>query len=131
MRSQLASPNRFSIGCVSSMQATLPEEPIVQDRLVAARLLKENPGLIGDDPYVACAIGEHAKLRQAIKESQTWVNTPGGPLNLAPLVAVTHSSFLRLADFCDPFACFGQVSARCQRRSESGCRQSVAASVVE
>lgn len=79
MRSQLASPNRFSIGCVSSMQATLPEEPIVQDRLVAARLLKENPGLIGDDPYVACAIGEHAKLRQAIKESQTWVNTPGGP----------------------------------------------------
>jgi hypothetical protein len=70
--------------------------------LVAARLLKENPGLIGDDPYVACAIGDLAKLRQATKESQTWVNTPGGPLNLPPLVAVTHSSFLRLADFCDP-----------------------------
>jgi hypothetical protein len=30
--SQLASPTRFSIGCVSSMQGTLPEEPIVQDR---------------------------------------------------------------------------------------------------
>jgi ankyrin repeat protein len=69
---------------------------------VAARLLKENPSLIGDDPYVACAIGDLAKLRQATKESQTWVNTPGGPLNLPTLVAVTHSSLLRLADFCDP-----------------------------
>ena len=47
--------------------------------LVAARLLKENPGLIGGDPYVACATGDLAKLRQATKESRTWLNTPGGP----------------------------------------------------
>lgn len=70
--------------------------------LVAARLLKENPGLIGGDPYVACATGDLAKLRQATKESRTWLNTPGGPLKLPPLVAVTHSSLLRLADFRDP-----------------------------
>jgi hypothetical protein len=66
---------------------------------VAARMLGENPGLAVGDPYVACAVGDDAALRQATLREPTWVNRPGGPLDLPPLVAVTHSSLVRLPDF--------------------------------
>jgi hypothetical protein len=58
---------------------------------VAARLLDENPTLPGDDPYLACAIGDEAALRRATTRDSAWVNKAGGPLRLPPLVAVTHS----------------------------------------
>ena len=63
---------------------------------VAARILEETPGLPGDDPYLACAAGEEAILRRAVSRDPGWVNRAGGPLNLPPLVAVTHSSLLQL-----------------------------------
>jgi ankyrin repeat protein len=66
---------------------------------VAARILAETPGLLEDDPYLACAAGEEALLRQAASRDPAWVNRSGGPLNLPPLVAVTHSSLLQLAAF--------------------------------
>jgi ankyrin repeat protein len=66
---------------------------------VAARMLQENPELLRDDPYLACAVGDEATLRQAIARDPGWVNRPGGPLNLPPLVAVAHSSLMRLADY--------------------------------
>lgn len=66
---------------------------------VAARLLEENPGLPGDDPYLACAIGDEALLRRATSRDPAWVHRAGGPLRLPPLVAVTHSSLLRLPVF--------------------------------
>ncbi len=62
-------------------------------------MLEENPDLPGEDAYLACAIGDEAKLRRAAAGDPGWVNRPGGPLNLAPLVAVTHSSLLRLPGF--------------------------------
>ncbi len=58
---------------------------------LAARLLAESPDLRGDDPYVGCAIGDLQRLRQATAENRGWVNVSSGPLNLPPLVAVTHS----------------------------------------
>lgn len=67
----------------------------------AARMLKEFPELPSRDPYLACAIGEEAVLRDMTKRDSEWVNRPGGPLNLSPLVAVTHSSLIRLPDFRD------------------------------
>ncbi len=69
--------------------------------LVAARILAESHGLLGSDPYLACAIGEEAILRQASVSEPGWLKRPGGPLNLPPLVAVAHSSLLRLAGFRD------------------------------
>ena len=66
---------------------------------VVSRMLQENPELLRDDPYLACAVGDEATLRQAIARDPGWVNRPGGPLNLPPLVAVAHSSLMRLADY--------------------------------
>ncbi len=60
--------------------------------LVAARLLQDTPNLPAGDPYLACAVGDEAALRQATAADPGWVNRPGGPLSLPPLVAVTHST---------------------------------------
>jgi ankyrin repeat protein len=66
---------------------------------LAARLLAERADLIGDDPHLACAIGDEAAIRHAIAADPTWVNRSGGLLNIPPLIAVTHSGLARL----DPF----------------------------
>lgn len=66
---------------------------------VAARLLEESPGLLGADPWLACAIGDETLLRRTIEREPAWVHRPGGPLDLPPLVAVTHSGLLRLPAF--------------------------------
>lgn len=66
---------------------------------VAARLLAAEPALLGADPYLACAVGDEAALRAMTRRQPDWVNRPGGPLGLPPLVAVTHAGLLRLPDF--------------------------------
>ena len=66
---------------------------------VALRMLAENPDLAAGDPYAACAIGDEAALKAATATDPAWVNRPGGPLRLPPLLAVTQSSLLRLPEF--------------------------------
>ena len=66
---------------------------------VALRILADDPQLVADDPYLACAIGDENALRSATEADPTWVNRPGGPLRLPPLVAVAHSSLLRVEGF--------------------------------
>ncbi|GGC56343.1 ankyrin repeat domain-containing protein [Chelatococcus reniformis] len=66
---------------------------------VAAMVLDEAPGFVGDDPYLACAAGDIAVLRRATEDDPQWVNRSGGALDLPPLVAVTHSSLARLPAF--------------------------------
>src|SRR5277367_3902888 len=68
---------------------------------VAARLLDEMPDLARADPYGACAAGDEAELRRATAADLQWVNRPGGPFNLPPLVAVTHSRLAQLPEFRD------------------------------
>lgn len=68
---------------------------------VAARMLADDPELHAGDAYLACAIGDEATLRRAIAADPQWVHRPGGPLNLPPLVAVTHSSLLQVPEFRD------------------------------
>ncbi len=68
---------------------------------VAARLLADHPALPGDDPHLACAVGDEAALRRAIARDPAWVHRAGGPLQLPPLVAVAHSSLLALPGFGD------------------------------
>jgi ankyrin repeat protein len=66
---------------------------------VATRILAEDPELAADDPYLACAIGDEDAVRRAAANDPVWVNRPGGPLKLPPLVAVTHSSLLQVPEF--------------------------------
>ncbi|HUI94423.1 MAG TPA: ankyrin repeat domain-containing protein [Xanthobacteraceae bacterium] len=66
---------------------------------VAARVLGESPGLAAGDAYLACAIGDEDALRAATAADRSWLNRPGGPLRLPPLVAVTHSSLGQLPEF--------------------------------
>ena len=66
---------------------------------VAARMLAENPDLPAGSPYLACAVGDEASLRAATKADPAWVDRPGGPLRLPPIVAVTHSSLLQVPEF--------------------------------
>ncbi|RUP08045.1 hypothetical protein [Hyphomicrobium sp.] len=65
----------------------------------AARLLSDHPHLAAQNPWIACASGDVAVVRSQIQASPSWINQSGGPLNLPPLVAATHSSLLRIADF--------------------------------
>lgn len=65
----------------------------------AARRFAEDPELVGDDPYLACAVGDEAAIRRAIERDSGWVDRVGGPLNIPPLIAVAHSGLARL----DPF----------------------------
>jgi ankyrin repeat protein len=66
---------------------------------VALRMLAESPDLVAGDPHAACAVGDEAALKAATATDPGWVNRPGGPLHLPPLLAVTHSSLLRVPEF--------------------------------
>jgi hypothetical protein len=66
---------------------------------VALRILADDPDLAAGDPWLACAIGDERALRQATQADPAWVNQAGGPLRLPPLVAVAHSSLLRMEEF--------------------------------
>lgn len=74
---------------------------------VALRLLQaddRHPALtrLGDtDPWLACAVGDEAALRRATAQDPGWVHRAGGPLQLLPLVAVTHSALVRLPEYRD------------------------------
>jgi len=66
---------------------------------VGLRILADDPELLAGDPYLACAIGDERALRQATEADPSWVNRPGGPLRLPPLLAVAHSGLLRVDEF--------------------------------
>jgi hypothetical protein len=66
---------------------------------IAVRLLAEDPDLASGSPYLSCAIGDEGALQQATAADPAWIARPGGPLNLPPLVAVTHSSLLQVPEF--------------------------------
>jgi ankyrin repeat protein len=66
---------------------------------IAVRMLAESPDLAAGSPYLACAIGDEGALRQATIADPAWIDRPGGPLNLPPLLAMTHSSLLQVPEF--------------------------------
>ena len=66
---------------------------------VAVRMLSENPELAAGSPYLACAIGDERALQLATEADSAWVNRAGGPLQLPPLLAITHSTLLQVPEF--------------------------------
>jgi ankyrin repeat protein len=69
--------------------------------LLAARILAEQAEFVGGDAYLACAIGNEQRVREAIAADPSWIDRPGGPLNLPPLVAVTHSGLAHVDGFAE------------------------------
>lgn len=67
----------------------------------AARLLADHPDLPKRDAWIACAAGDVEMVRRQIGADPSWVDRIGGPLDLTPLVAATHSSLLRIAEHAD------------------------------
>ena len=67
----------------------------------AARFLADHSDLPNRDAWIACAAGDVGLIRRQIERDASWVNRVGGPLGLTPLIAVTHSSLLRLAEYRD------------------------------
>jgi len=68
----------------------------------AARLLADHPDLSERDAWIACAVGNVEVVRRQIEMDSSWVNRIGGLLDLTPLIAATHSSLLRIAEFAGP-----------------------------
>jgi hypothetical protein len=66
---------------------------------LAAHLRQEQLKLFTGDAHVACAAGDLAAIVRAMAVDPEWINRPGGPLNLPPLVAVTHSRLGQLPEF--------------------------------
>ncbi len=66
---------------------------------LAAHLLREQTELFTGDAYVACAAGDLTAITRAMAVDPEWINRPGGPLNLPPLVALTHSRLGQLPEF--------------------------------
>lgn len=67
----------------------------------AARLLADHPDLPKRDAWVACAAGDVETVRRQIAADPSWLDRNGGPLDLTPLVAATHSSLLRAPKHTD------------------------------
>ncbi|MCE4222746.1 hypothetical protein HCU64_03195 [Methylobacterium sp. C25] len=63
-------------------------------RGLAIRMLREEPGLLAGDPWLACAIGDAPRIRSALAADPDWVHRPGGPSGMTPLIAVTHSRLI-------------------------------------
>jgi ankyrin repeat protein len=68
---------------------------------LAIRLLRERPELLGDDPYLGCAVGDEALLLRTLAGNPEWLHTTGGPMQMPPLIAVTHSGLVRDPAFAD------------------------------
>ena len=68
---------------------------------LALRLYEEQAALLRHDPHVACAVGDAGTIRAAIAADASWVHRPSGPLQLPPLLAVTHSSLARIEGYGD------------------------------
>jgi ankyrin repeat protein len=66
---------------------------------LAARLVRERPDIIGSDAYFASAAGDEAVVRDALDKDAGWLSRAGGPLNMPPLIAVTHSGLVREESF--------------------------------
>ena len=59
-----------------------------------ALLLEQGPL----DPWIACAAGEISIIQRQLVNDPAWIAKAGGPLNLPPLVAATHSGLIQLPE---------------------------------
>jgi hypothetical protein len=65
-----------------------------RERRLAVHMLREEPALFRGDPWLACALGDATTIQATIAHDRDWVNEPGGPQGMPPLIAVTHSKLI-------------------------------------
>jgi ankyrin repeat protein len=66
---------------------------------LAISMLSDRPDLLGDDPYLTCVVGNETRVNEMLATNPDWVHKAGGPLQMPPLIAVTHSALVRDASF--------------------------------
>ena len=67
--------------------------------LLAARLLKEHPELLGGDPSLAAAVGDLATVQKAIAANPQWARQRGSATARSPLLRACFSGLARLPEF--------------------------------
>lgn len=67
----------------------------------AARMLADEPDLLPNDPWLACAIGRLEVVEAMLASDPDWANRVGGPLALPPMIAACHSTLFREAGHRD------------------------------
>lgn len=63
---------------------------------LAERLLHAHPGLLADEPALACAVGDVATVRAAIAADSGWVNAPHADSGMPPLACASFSGMVVL-----------------------------------
>ena len=65
---------------------------------LALRFFETSSGLVGSDPYLACAVCDETAVARTIASDPAWVNRPSPSFQLPPLVALTASSIAGLPE---------------------------------
>lgn len=72
-----------------------------RQRALALRMLGEEPALVSGAPWLACVVGDVARIERALATDPEFANRPGGPWAMPPLAAVTSSHLIREPGFED------------------------------
>lgn len=72
-----------------------------RERALALRMLAEEPALVSGYPWLACVVGDVARIERALAADSGFANRPGGPWSMPPLAAVTSSQLIREPGFED------------------------------
>ncbi len=72
-----------------------------RQRALALRMLGEEPALVSGDPWLACVVGDVARIERAVATDPEFAKRPGGPWAMPPLAAVTSSHLIREPGFED------------------------------
>lgn len=70
-----------------------------RERALALRMLRAEPALVAGDPWLACPVGDVARLERTLAADPDFSNRPGGPFAMPPLAAVTSSALIREPEF--------------------------------
>ncbi|HEY5793950.1 MAG TPA: hypothetical protein VIU82_02965 [Bosea sp. (in: a-proteobacteria)] len=80
-----------------------------RERALALRMLRAEPALVAGDPWLACPVGDIARLERTLAADPAFANRPGGPLAMPPLAAVTSSALIRDPEFEEPLLASAQL----------------------
>ena len=72
-------------------------------------MLDEEPALVSGDPWLACVVGDVARIERALAADPGFANRPGGPLAMPPLAAVSSSRLIREPGFEEPLLASAQL----------------------
>lgn len=66
---------------------------------LAARLLREHPGIVAGDSTLACAVGDVDAVRRQMAKDPQWAKQRSAGTSMSPLASACFSGFLRLPEY--------------------------------